>query len=89
MATAETMVRYWVQFRRQRQHRRPDRAGSASNRFTDALERYALPFLQDQPVPPVLMVPCKRRMLAGIERLLIALQETLWCRSRGPNRPAP
>ena len=55
----------------------------------DALERYALPFLHDQPVPAVLMVPSKRRMLAGLERLLIALQETLRRRSRGLNRPAP
>ena len=55
----------------------------------DALERYALPFLHDPPVPPVLMVPSKRRMPAVIKRLLIALQKTLRRRSRGPNRPAP
>jgi acetyl esterase/lipase len=55
----------------------------------DALERYALPFLRDQPVPTALMVTSKRRMVAGIERLLIALQGTLRRRSRGPNRPAP
>jgi pimeloyl-ACP methyl ester carboxylesterase len=55
----------------------------------DALERYALPFLRDQPVPPVLMVTSKRRTLAGIERLLFAVQETLRRRSRGRNRPAP
>jgi hypothetical protein len=55
----------------------------------DALERYALPFLRDQPVPPALMVTSKRRMVAGTERLLIALQGTLRRHSRGPNRPAP
>ena len=55
----------------------------------DALERYALPFLGDQPVPPVLMIPSKRRTLAGIGRRLIALRETLRRHSRGPNRPAP
>jgi hypothetical protein len=55
----------------------------------DALERYARPLLREQPFPPVLMVTSKRRMRAGIERLLIALQETLLRRSRGPNRPAP
>jgi hypothetical protein len=55
----------------------------------DALERYALPFLRDQPVPPVLMVPSKRRILAGIETLLIALLKALRRRSRDPNRPAP
>ena len=43
----------------------------------DALERYALPFLRDQPVPTALMVPSKRRMLAGIETLLIALLKAL------------
>jgi pimeloyl-ACP methyl ester carboxylesterase len=55
----------------------------------DALERYALPFLRDQPIPPVLMVPSKRRMLAGIETRLIALQEILRRCSRRPKRPAP
>lgn len=55
----------------------------------DALERYALLFLRDQPVPPVLMIPSKRRMLAGIGRRLIALRETLRRRSRDLNRPAP
>jgi hypothetical protein len=55
----------------------------------DALERYALPFLRDQPIPPVLMVTSKRRMLAGIETRLIALQEILRRCSRRPNRPAP
>ena len=55
----------------------------------DALERYALPFLRDQPVPLVLMISSKRRMLAGIGRRLIALRETLRRRSRGPNRPTP
>jgi hypothetical protein len=55
----------------------------------DALERYAPPFLHDQPVPPVLMVTSKRRMLAGIETLLIALQEILRRCSRRPKRPAP
>ena len=55
----------------------------------DALERYPLPFLRDQPVPPVLMVPSKRRMLAGIETRVIALQEILRRCSRRPKRPAP
>lgn len=55
----------------------------------DPLERYALPFSRDQPVPPVSMIPSKRRMLAGIERLLIALRDTLRRHPRGPNRPAP
>ena len=52
----------------------------------DPLERYALPFLRDQPVPPVVMVPSKLRMLAGIGRRLIALRKTL---SRRPDRPTP